>query len=98
MVFHLTYFQTSLTGSSLSRAAALAVALVGASAVLWLAGLLSSSRYITGTLLIAIAAPFMILCIFNNLTIQQYCCFLHYGRLMLGIILKNIEPPFSSGT
>jgi hypothetical protein len=35
MVFHLTYLQTFLTGSSLLRAAALAVALVRASAVLW---------------------------------------------------------------
>jgi hypothetical protein len=59
--------QASPTGSSLLRAASLAVALAGCLLFIGLAGLLSSSRYITGAYLIAIGGPFTKSLYFNYL-------------------------------
>jgi len=81
MVLHLAYLQTSPTGSSLLRAASLAVALAGYLLLSGLAGLLSSSRYITGTLLIAIEEPFKTYCVFSGLRISRRTDCLHYGML-----------------
>jgi hypothetical protein len=76
MVFHLACLQTFPTGSSLLRAASLAVALVGRLLFSGLAGLLSSSRYITGTYLDS-----------NRLTVSDSSCF----QLLEGLKLRNLS-------
>jgi hypothetical protein len=53
--------------SSLLRAASLAIALAGYLIFFGLAGLFPSSRFITGTYLLAISVPFEIVLVFNHL-------------------------------
>ena len=70
-----------------------------ASAVLGLAGLLSSSLFITGAYLIAISGPIQGLFVFNDLRCLVCPGFLHYGMPSLVIMQKAIEtcPPARSG-
>ncbi len=70
-----------------------------ASAVLGLAGLLSSSLFITGAYLIAISGPIQGLFVFNDLRCLVCPGFLHYGMPSLVIMQKAIEtcPPAPFG-
>jgi hypothetical protein len=63
------------------RAALFADALAGRLLFFGLAGRFSSSRYITGTLVVAIRVPFVRVLCFNNLWNQQFSDCLHSGRL-----------------
>jgi hypothetical protein len=63
------------------RAALFADALAGRLLFFGLAGRFSSSRYITGTLVVAIRVPFVRVLCFNNLWNQQFPDCLHSGRL-----------------
>jgi hypothetical protein len=76
---HRTYCKLSRPVHPLLRAASLAVALAGRLLFFGLAGYFSSSRYITGTLYIAITGPFKMPFHFNHLRhrVQGDC--LHSG-------------------
>jgi len=76
---------------SLFRAASMAVALAGCLLFFGLAGLLSSSRIITGTLPIAIGVPISPWFVFSRLASLTGCSFLHYGRPSTEIMQKTIE-------
>ena len=58
-----------------------------------LAGILSSSRYITGTLLIAIQGPFVFVHVFNQLSVPDFENFLQSGIRNGLIIQKTIGGP-----
>jgi hypothetical protein len=70
--------------------ASLAVALAGRLLFFGLSGL-SSSRYITGTLYIAIDVPFVLLILFSYLTRPQPRLCLNSGRENRINLLKSIE-------
>jgi hypothetical protein len=94
MVYHRALLQTFPAGSSLLRAAALAVALAGASAFSGLAEIFQR-LYITGAYRIAITAPFYSFFIFKDLRISQSGKLLDCGTFHAGKLLKTIEcPPY----
>ena len=85
-------------GSSLLRAASLAVALARSLLCFGLSGNLSSSRYITGTLLLAIAGPFSIRPPFKDLEPSIHKDFLNSGSIGRQNIPKTIGAPPIAGT
>ena len=72
----------------------LAVALAGRLVLLWLAGRVSSGRYITGANNIAIGVPFSTSCDFNHLLIRRDVNCLDSGSLNSGILQKSIDERF----
>ncbi len=77
VIFPPLLLQTVPAGHSLFRAALFADALAGRLLSFGLAGLYSSSRYITGTLVVAIQLPFVVSFGFNSLPGCRLLNFLH---------------------
>lgn len=79
-IFHRAYYRLSLPVIPIFRAALFADALAGCLLLFGLAGLVSSSRYITGTLVAAIRLPFLSLIYFNYLQDLLLFICLYSGR------------------